>query len=56
MNFVVTQDPRDHKPGHRRIQKRPVQFLNQLNHMDLYPKVQTNRLLITIGYIMRMLY
>ena len=34
MNLAVKQDPRDHDPGHPRIQ-----------NMDLYPKVQTNRLL-----------
>ena len=33
-----------------------AQFLNHLNHMDLYAKVQTNRLLILIRHIMRKLY
>ena len=32
------------------------QFLNHLNHMDLYAKEQTNRLLILIRHIMRKLH
>ena len=53
-NLPVTQDLRDHDSGHPRIQRK--ECLNQLNYMNLYPKVQTNRLLSLMSYIMRILY
>ena len=48
MNLAVTQDPRDHDHTKQRV----VQLLSQLNHMDLYPKVQTLNIFYNVNVIL----
>ena len=56
MDPGVTQNPSDHDAGHPKIKKKSCSVFKSVESHIPQPNVQTNRLLILVCYVMRIIY
>ena len=56
MDPGVTQNPSDHDVGHPKKKKKSCSVFKSVESHIPQPNVQTNRLLILVCYVMRIIY